>query len=306
VDAVGLTEKNIRAAENYGAQIRTGTRVKGLMRKDGNTVCGVAAVSESGSTSEFSAKIVINASGPWVDEISKMAGVRTDLRLRKGTHLVYDRRLVEHGLLLEAADRERYIFVVPFKNGTLVGPTDLSSAGTADELKADESEIRYLLDSVKRYLPDFPEDYASTRTGARPILGQTGSEKLLSREYEIHDHAEDGVEGFLTIAGGKMSDFRLMAKDAVDLACRKIDSKKKCETHCLTLSGERLENIPAFARPGKRLKRFMRKNPRLRELYSLAWLGAGLIRHTLSRIFFGTREISADQFRKHYATGEKV
>lgn len=301
VDAVALVERNLDSARAAGAELLVRTTATGLLREDGNRVVGVSAKAADGSPLELRGRIVINASGPWVDRVGRMAGIEIPLRLRKGTHLVYDRPLTPTGLLLEASDGERHVFVIPFPGGTLVGPTDLEASTGPDALSAGPEELRYLLDSVRRFLPDFPEAYARVVTGARPIIGQSGSEKLLSREYEIFDHGPlSGVEGFLTVAGGKMSDFRLMAKDAVDLACRKLGHLEACTTDRRTLAGAAIPVIPDFRRPWRPLKRFLRGHPRLRELYALSWLAFGLLAHFARRLVGGVPEATVESFREHY------
>ena len=187
VDPVALVEANLDSARRHGAEVKTGTMVAGMLLRNGR-VTGVVADGKN-----IEAKVVVNAAGPWIDKISSLAGARIPLRLRKGTHLVYERPLTPVGLLLEAVDRGRYVFVLPHKDGTLIGPTDLPSPDDPDSITTGEDEKKYLYDSVRRYLPDLKPDYARTIVGARPILGQAGNEKLLSREFEVFDHqARDG------------------------------------------------------------------------------------------------------------------
>ncbi len=298
VDAEGLVEANLAAARGLGAQWRSGWRVTSLLR-DGKRVTGVRAEGPAGTAETFEAPVVINAAGPWIDPVAKLAGLSIPLRLRKGTHLVYDEPLTPTGLLVEASDRGRYVFIIPYRGGTLVGPTDLESPGGPDDIRTDAAEIDYLIASARRYFRDFPATYARTIVGARPILGQSGSEKLLSREYQIFDHASQGAEGLITAGGGKMSDFRLMAKDAVDLACEKLGRTVLCRTSALTLDGSDAAPRPEFPRPWAPLKRFLRGQPRLRELHALAYLGVGLGRHAL-RTLGGPPASSAEDFRRHY------
>jgi glycerol-3-phosphate dehydrogenase len=303
LDAEGLVQRCFDAAQRHGGKLMTHAEVTGLII-DGQTVKGVRIKELVKGESEIHAKVVLNAAGPWVDKITRMGGIKTPLRLRKGTHLVYNRRLFETGMLLEAVDRGRYIFVVPFPGGTLVGPTDLDTKNDPDHLRTDEEEIKYLLASMRRYFPDFPEDFSTTTVGARPILGQEGNEKLLSREYDILDHAlRHGLHGFTSIAGGKLSDFRLMSKDAVDVVCAKLGRTEECTTHKTTLDDQPVENIPDFPRAWRPLKKFLRNYPRLRELYSLAFLGMGLVVHTLRRLR-GRNLTNAGEFRRHYGLKE--
>lgn len=278
VDPLKLVKANLDSAVNYGAEVRAGVKVDAFIRAVGE-VRGVFAGGD-----EIRSKVVVNAAGPWVDQVARLAGVQIPLRLQKGTHLVYKERLVPFGLLVEAVDKGRYVFLVPSEQGTLVGPTDLPAPDDPDQVAAGDDEIAYLLASAKRYFPDFPERYDSTIVGSRPILGQAGSEKLLSREYEAFDHeARDGVRGFVTIGGGKMSDFRVMGEAAAGLACRKLGVQAECRTFRETLEGGPVGEIPPHPEPSKALKRFLRRHPRLRELHALGHLGASFARHFLRR-----------------------
>lgn len=295
VDPLALVQQNLDSAVRHGAQVRVKTPVERLLR----TIGRVDGVVVDGR--EIRASMVINAAGPWVDQVAGLAGASIPLRLQKGTHLVYKDRLTPVGLLLEAAGGGRYVFVVPSPQGTLVGPTDLPAPSDPDSVSSSPEELRYLLDSVRLYLKDFPERYDSTVVGARPILGQSGSEKLLSREYEVFDHAErDSLQGFLTIGGGKMSDFRVMAEAVTNLACARLGVPRHCRTHLETLGGEAVGKIPFFPRPSRPLKRFLRGHPRLRELYSLAYLGAAFARHAAAKTFQANAMPTAESLRAHF------
>lgn len=296
VDPTELVQANLDSAGKFGAQIKVRYPVTGLI-KNGGRIEGVKLGNE-----EVRAGMVINAAGPWIDQVASMAGARIPLRLQKGTHLVYKERLAPYGLLLEAIDRNRYVFVVPSPQGTLVGPTDLPAPGDPDAVATSPDEVRYLLASVKRYLPKFPERFERTVVGSRPILGQSGNERLLSREYEVFDHeTRDGLAGFLTIGGGKMSDFRVMAQAVTDVACAKVQSNATCKTQLESLSGEAVGMIPSFPRPWRPLKRFLRNHPRLRELHAMAYLGAGFGRHLLAGRSASAAPADAEGFSRYYA-----
>ena len=295
VDPVALVIKNLDSAARYGAQVETGSAVTEILRRDGK-VCGVTA-----QGAEYFGRVVINASGPWVDKTARMAGLQIPLRLQKGTHLCYRERLTPVGLILEAEGGGRYIFVIPSEQGTLVGPTDISVPADLERVATDPEEVSYLLASVRRYFADFPERYDSTIVGARPILGQSGSEKLLSREFEVFDHARrDSVDGLLTIGGGKLSDFRIMAEAVTDAACAKLGRAAPCRTAMETLAGGPLAERISFPKPWRAVKSFLRHHPRLRELHALAYLGAGLGRHLAREALGRNRDSTAESFRGHY------
>ncbi len=296
VDSEALARRTLDSARAAGATVLLDSPVTAIL-KDGPRVTGVSAAGR-----DFRGAVTVNAAGPWIDKVSTLAGVRMPLRLMKGTHLIYhDKALTPVGLLLEAEDRSRYVFVVPSPLGTWVGPTDMPGPLDPDQTRTTDEEIGYLTRSVKRYFATWPERHDATIVGSRPILGQPGAEKLLSRDFEVFDHeARDGVAGFLTIGGGKMSDYRVMAEAAVDAACRKLGTGGPCRTHLLTLDGKPVGEIPAWPQPSTELKKFLRTKPLLRELHALAYLGAGMASH-LARRAAGLTPIGDEaEFRRRY------
>ena len=297
VDASALAARTLDSARAAGAEILLETQVSAVL-KEGSRVTGVRA-----GDRDVRGKITVNAAGPWIDKVSSLAGVRMPLRLMKGTHLIYDNKALSPvGLLLEAEDRSRYVFVVPSPLGTWVGPTDMPGPDDPDQTRTTEDEIGYLTRSVKRYFKNWPVSHDRTIVGSRPILGQPGAEKLLSRDFEVFDHEKrDGLSGFLTIGGGKMSDYRVMAETAVNAACLKLGAGGPCRTHLQTLDGKPVGKIPDWPQPSPALKRFLRARPHLRELHALAYLGAGLGRHLLRRAA-GLSPIGDEvEFRRRYS-----
>ncbi len=296
VDAEALARRTLESAKAAGAEVLLDSPVTAVL-KDGARVSGVVA---GGRT--LRGKVVLNAAGPWIDKVSSLAGARMPLRLMKGTHLIYkDKALTSVGLLLEAEDRSRYVFVVPSPLGTWVGPTDLPGPDDPDQTRTTEDEIGYLSRSVRRYFRSWPVKHDATIVGSRPILGQPGSEKQLSRDFEVFDHeTRDGLPGLLTIGGGKMSDYRVMAETAVDLACRKLGVKAECRTHLNTLDGKPVTGIPDWPHPDPGLKRFLRTKPLLRELHALSYLGAGMAVH-LARLGGGLLPVCDEKdFERRY------
>jgi glycerol-3-phosphate dehydrogenase len=302
VDPEALVRAQLEDATRLGCEWRSGTEAVALL-KEGVRVTGVRLRAADGREEDVSAKVVINAAGPWADRVGRLGGVEVPLRLRQGSHLIFD-RLLEHitgsgrplGLILQAAD-ERILFVLPHGTGTYVGPTDVETQRGPDDLQITGEETTYLLETVRSYFPDFPGRWDRTMTGARPILAQAGLEKLLSREFEVLDHSRFGAAGFLTVAGGKMSDFRLMAEAVVNAAAVRLGVSAACRTHRMGLDGRELADVPEDPPPPDNLKKFLRAHPRLRELHALAYLGTALARHwTRAR----PRATAAD-FLKHYA-----
>ncbi|MBI3550347.1 MAG: FAD-dependent oxidoreductase [Elusimicrobia bacterium] len=306
VDAAGLAKANLRAAADYGAELRTNTTVLRLLKND-RRVEGVETAGADGTRSEIRAPVTINAAGPWIDRVASTAGIRIPLRLQKGTHLIYERAILApethppFGLLVEAEGGGRFVFLLHLRGQTWVGPTDLPAPENPDRVTTEPEEIRYLLASARRYFPKFPKEYDRTTVGARPILGQSGNQKLLSREFEILEHdARDGVSGLVTAAGGKMSDFRLMAQEAVDAACRVLGRPLTCTTHLRTLAGDPVGKIPEYPFPSRDVKRFLKTRPRLRELHALTYLAGAYAKHAAKILSGARRPATAAEFRRQY------
>lgn len=297
VDAEALAARTLDSAKAAGAEVLLRAPVEAI-RRDGPRAVGVRAGGR-----DLDAKVVVNAAGPWVDKVARLAGASLPLRLMKGTHLIWkDPKRVPVGLLLEAVDRERYVFVVPSPLGTWVGPTDLPGPADPDETRTTAEETKYLLDSVRRYFADWPTEPDSSIVGSRPILGQPGAEKLLSRDFEVFDHeTRDGVPGLLTIGGGKMSDYRVMAEAVTDAACRKLGVSARATTQDFTLDGRPVGPIPGWAPPDPALKTFLKTRPRLRELHALAHLGGAFAAHLARRAAGLSPAEDEAAFRRRYA-----
>ena len=297
VDAQKLAARTLDSARAAGAEVFLGAAADAILR-DGPRAAGVRAGGR-----ELRARVTVNAAGPWVDRVARLAGASLPLRLMKGTHLIWkDPKRVPVGLLLEAEDLERYVFVVPSPLGTWVGPTDIPGPADPDLARTTPDETAYLLRSVRRYFADWPEVPDATIVGSRPILGQPGAEKLLSRDFEVFDHeSRDGIPGLLTIGGGKMSDYRVMAEAVVDAACRKLGSSARATTHSFTLDGRPVGAIPDYSPPSAGLKNFLKTRPRLRELHALGHLGAAFAVHAARRAAGLCPVDDEESFRRRYA-----
>jgi len=298
VDAVQLVQAHVDSAVRLGATVRKKTEATGMTTSP--TQMGVRLRSADGREETVWASVVVNAAGPWADRVAGLAQAEVSLRLQKGSHLVYETSPIGAlpvGLLLEAIDGDRYIFVLPGPGKTLVGPTDLRSTEGPDEIRTTTEEIRYLLHSCRRYFPHFSDAYGSTAVGVRPLLGQKGPEKLLSRGFRVMDHGrEGGPDRLVTVVGGKMSDFRLMGEEAGDAACRWIGISGSSKTSVVGLDGQPVRDSVSGSPPSPRLKAFLDLHPRLREFHALSHLGWEYGRHLFSR----RHESTCDDVWAHY------
>ena len=237
VDPHRLVYANVEDAVAHGARALNHTKVIDLIR-DGGKVIGVSYRASDGSVSEARARVVVNATGPWSPEVSGMAGVAVRLRPAKGIHIVYPHRISNFSISAESIDG-RDLLMVSHAGFTLLGTTDDDFYGDLDSVDVLEDEVDYLLQAFERVFPSIRE-YRPVRTtaGVRPTLYKWRRyEDELSREYEVIDHALQGVEGFVTIAGGKLSMYRLMAEETSDAVCRKLGHQARSTTATTPLPG---------------------------------------------------------------------
>lgn len=219
VDDARLTLITAKAAHVHGALLANYAHVVGLL-KAGGRVVGAQVVDEgSGREIEVRVRVVINASGVWVDEVRELdehfQGRMT--RPTKGIHLVIPRaRLAsQHAVAFDVPRDGRHVFLIPWGDFALIGTTDTDYDGPLDAPAATHDDVEYLLEAVQHTFPGAqmkPDDVISTFAGLRPLLFAEGGSYALSREHEI----VESPSGLITVAGGKLTTHRLMAKQLTD------------------------------------------------------------------------------------------
>jgi len=245
VDPHRLVFANVEDALAHGARALNHTRVTELIR-DGGKVIGVRYTGSDGGQSEARARVVVNATGPWSPEVGAMAGVDVQLRPAKGIHIVYPHRISNFAISAESVDG-RDLLMVAHAGFTLLGTTDDDFYGDLDSVDVVEDEVDYLIQAFERVFPSI-RHYRPVRTttGVRPTLFKWRRyEDELSRRYEVIDHSREGADGFITIAGGKLSMYRLMAEETSDAVCKKLGHQAECTTATKPLPGNEADPEPA-------------------------------------------------------------
>ncbi len=226
VDDARHTMMILRTAALYGAALTTRTRAESLIR-DGEKVIG-AEVTDfiSGKRLNVRAKSTIMAAGVWSNELHEHFGITPNysVRMSKGVHIVVPRSAINSsvGMILKTA--LSVLFVIPWtKDKWLIGTTDTDYTGDKTDPLADAADVDYIIEQVNKVLltPITREDLLGVYAGLRPLVSSVGASSTtkISREH-IVDHP---VPGFVSIAGGKYTTYRVMAKDAVDEALSDID-----------------------------------------------------------------------------------
>jgi len=215
-----------RTAAHYGAAVATSTRVVGFLR-EADRVAGVDVRDlESGRTFTIRAKQTINATGVWIDELQQMLGGRGQFQVRasKGIHLVVPRNRINSMAGLITRTEKSLLFIIPWGSHWIIGTTDTDWQLDRAHPAASQADIDYLLHHANTLLADplTRDDVIGVYAGLRPLLaGESDSTSKLSREHAV----ASPVRGLVTIAGGKYTTYRVMAKDAVDAAVRELDLK---------------------------------------------------------------------------------
>jgi glycerol-3-phosphate dehydrogenase len=226
-DDARLVIEIIKAAAARGALIANYASVRGLEKNDG--VSTILVEDELGGDSfDLRARVVVNATGVWSDQVSRLsdAGAPKKLRPSKGIHVVLPREKLDNqtAVLIPSLGESRFLFVIPWQGRILVGTTDTDYQGNLDEPVAEPGEVIRVLESAARAFPAAKlssADVISTFAGLRPLISANEqSTKELSRKEEIFEDAA----GLITITGGKLTTWRRMAERVADLAVRRLES----------------------------------------------------------------------------------
>jgi glycerol-3-phosphate dehydrogenase len=229
-------------AARYGAVVANHVRVKSLLKFQGRVSGAQVADSISGESWSLSARVVVNATGPFADTLRSLddPGVQSMLKVSSGTHLVLDDRFSppDTGLLIPKTEDGRVLFILPWEGKTLVGTTD-EPTRISEQPKPTEEEIDYLVHYICKYfdLQFSRSDIKSAWSGLRPLVSDPGKADTakLSRDHVL----EESPSGLLTIAGGKWTTYRKMAGDTVDYAVKKFNLRQEngCRTDSIPLNG---------------------------------------------------------------------
>ncbi|MCP4447443.1 MAG: glycerol-3-phosphate dehydrogenase [Myxococcales bacterium] len=226
-----LVLENIIAAEEAGARCESYTEVLEIQREREQVSAVRVRNTISGEEEIIKAACVIVATGPWSDKTIEQvgAGMKTPLLSpTKGVHLVFRHKKLplKRAMTVMSPVDGRVMFAFPWRGRTVLGTTDTYFDGDPDEVHADADDVAYLCKSANILFPRADlqsEDVISTWAGLRPLIHEEAdSASDVSREHQIYVN-DDGV---LLIAGGKLTTYRLMAKDTVKAAIRWLKDAK--------------------------------------------------------------------------------
>ncbi|HKJ93423.1 MAG TPA: glycerol-3-phosphate dehydrogenase/oxidase, partial [Longimicrobiales bacterium] len=244
-DDARLAVNMAQTAAEQGAVLVNYMDVTGLLTRGGE-VCGVRARDvEGGAELEVQAKVVVNATGVWTDEVRRMDDPHAAPMIvpSQGVHIVLDRAFLpgESAIMVPKTDDGRVLFAIPWHDRVLVGTTDTPVDDTPPDPRPLEEELAFLLKHAARYLHKDPrrEDVLAMFAGLRPLVGgnsdgEAGGTASLSRDHTI----VISNSGLVTVAGGKWTTYRRMAEDTVDHAAVVAGlDERPCVTRDLHIHG---------------------------------------------------------------------
>jgi glycerol-3-phosphate dehydrogenase len=239
MDAMRMPLRFFATAKRNGANVRNYVEVLDLLVHDRLVSGAVARDHVTGKVLEIRADVVVNATGPWSEKVAAMAGVDVPIRPSPGVMLALRGRLCNMVVnrMHRSGDGD---IVVPQRALSIVG-TSSWTVDDPEELDVPEDHLRRMYDEGAKLIPAVARaEFRAAWSAARPLIGSRGhadTGRELSRTFKTYDHAEtDGVEGFVTITGGKATTLRGMAELCADVVCHKLGVEAECRTRDTVLA----------------------------------------------------------------------
>jgi glycerol-3-phosphate dehydrogenase len=263
IDPFKLSLNNIACAQEHGCRLLRYTRVTGF-EVSGGRIRRTTVVDElTGKTMDINAEVVVNATGAWAGAIAALAGIRIKMHFSKGSLLVTRKRL-SHRVINRLRMPTDGDIVVPGGTVSILGTTS-SRVASPDVIYPEIHEIDAIIHEGMAMMPELADTrYIRAYCGVRPLPADDSSkeaadDRSISRGYELIDHAAgvQGVVNFITITGGKLTTYRLMAEKTADLVCKRLGVQAPCCTRTQSLP----DLVPArWTEPGLAPDTWIHKN----------------------------------------------
>lgn len=256
-----LVIEAVKASHAQGAAIANYTKVESFLRNADGQITGAQLRDElSDEKIQLRARVTINATGVWMEETIKLGqgsagkhdgqnsnGLQKKIRPAKGIHLTVsaDRLRVDAAWLIPSLTGHRFYFVVPWEGRVNIGTTDTDYQGGKDSPQAESNEVIEILDAINSYFPDAqlgPVDVISAWAGLRPLITDANAKNTtaVSRKEEMIETAD----GLISIGGGKLTTYRIMAEHGIDLALKRLGKNAYAKTTAdIPVSGGEMSRV---------------------------------------------------------------
>jgi len=251
VDPFRLCAANMLDAKMNGGQVRLHTEVTGFIR-EGDVIKGVhTRNAQTGEEADYYAPVTVNAGGIWGHNIAQLAGVRVGMFPAKGALLIFAHR-VNNMVINRCRKPSNADILVPGDTVCIIGTTSTRIPfEECDNVAVTPDEVNLLITEGSKLAPSLSETrILRAYAGVRPLVSADDdpSGRNISRGIVCLDHeTRDGLKGFITITGGKLMTYRLMAEIATDLVCKKLGIDKPCTTADVPLPGSEERSYEAVA-----------------------------------------------------------
>ena len=235
IEPWNLIDANIADARAHGSEAWSYHRVVAFERAGDRIVAATVRDERSGTTTNISTRFVVSAAGAWAGQIAAMAGVDVTMRPGKGVMLIYNQRMTDTVVnrCHKAGDGD---IMVPVHTVAILGTTDVK-VPDPDVYEITRAEVAELIAEGEKLFPDLGRmRLMRAYAGVRPLYqpptdAQASDNRAVSRAHTVLDHGQrDGVDNFISIVGGKLTTFRLMAQDTVDAVAAKLGVTEPCTT----------------------------------------------------------------------------
>jgi glycerol-3-phosphate dehydrogenase len=238
-DSFLATHVNIESARNYGGQTLTYHAVVDLIKVGDRVVGAILEDLRSGEQKQVECAYVLNSAGAWAGKIAAFAGIKVTVVPGKGTMIAMNHRMVNTVINRCKVPADGDI-IVPIRTVAVIGTTDVH-VPDPDVFGIEPEEVEMMIEEGEKLIPGFAR-YRALRAwaGVRPLYKDKDvtDDRDISRTYKWLDHSQrDGIEGFVSIVGGKWTTYRLMAQEAVDELAKKLGNTVPCRTHEEVLPG---------------------------------------------------------------------
>ncbi len=249
-----LTLAFIKSAAEYGACVSNYTPVEGFLYGEEKRITGVKVRDLfSGKTREVHAELIVNCGGTWADKILGMAvgsdQVTHRVKRSEGIHIITKKIAGHHVVSLQKADGG-HMMIMPWREHSLIGTTDKEFLGDPDDYKVSMESIDEIINNVNTNFGRkiSREDIVHAYGGLRPLVDdQTKGSYETSRKYEVYDNAVDGIEGMITVEGGKYTTSRSLAREVLRLISEKLQRTLSDQvSDNLYLSGCEIRDMKQF------------------------------------------------------------
>jgi glycerol-3-phosphate dehydrogenase len=235
VEPWNLIDANLADARLHGSDAWSYHRIVAFEREGDRIVSATVRDERSGSTTRVGTRFVVSAAGAWSGQIAAMAGAKLTMLPGKGVMLIYSQRMTDTVVnrCHKSSDGD---IVVPVHTVAILGTTDVR-VPDPDKYDITREEVSALIAEGEKLFPDLRRmRLLRSYAGVRPLYQppeevQATQNRQVSRAHTVVDHGEqDGIANYVSIVGGKLTTFRLMAEDTVDVVCAKLGVTERCTT----------------------------------------------------------------------------